>query len=68
MQHICYHIISDHNNQFLNSLSEVKSTVNAWKAEGESRIKIFKIVTEELGSDAINLEEEQLAIDDERFK
>lgn len=68
MQHTCYHLISDNKNQFLNSISEVKLTLNTWKEEGESRIKVFKIMTEELGSDAINLKEEQLAIDDERIQ
>ena len=67
MQHSCYHLISDHKNQILSSTKEVKSTINSWKKEGEDHIKIFRITTEELGSDAINLEEEQVEIDDEQF-
>ena len=64
MQHTCYHLISDHNNQFFSAIQDVRTTVNKWKEEGESHIKIFRIITEELGSDAINLEEKQLAVEE----
>lgn len=64
MKHTCYHLISDLNNEFLNDLKDVKTTVKKWKEDGESYIKIFRIMTEELGSDAINLEEKQLDIED----
>ncbi len=64
MQHTCYHVISDHNNQFFNVLQEVKTTIDKWKLEGESHIKIFRIMTEELGSDAINLVEEEIGLEE----
>ena len=64
MQHTCYRLVSDHNNQTLNSLTEVKTTVDNWEKEGESHIKIFRITTQDLGSDAINLEEKQLTMDE----
>lgn len=68
MHHTCYHLVSDHKNQFLNSISDVKSTVDSWKKEGEKHIKIFRIKTEELESDAIDLEEKQISEDDASFK
>ena len=64
MNHTCYHVISEHNNEFLNELNEVKNKVNELKNEGESHIKVFRIITEELGSDAINLEETQVGMDE----
>ena len=68
MEHTCYRLTSDHNNQTLDTLTEVKSTIDNWEKEGEEHIKVFKITTHELGSDAIDLEEEQIAIDDKRLK
>ena len=68
MQHTCYRLVSDHNNQTLNSLTEVKSTVDNWEKEGDSNIKIFRIITHELGSDAIDLEEEQINLTDISLK
>jgi hypothetical protein len=64
MQHTCYHVISDHKNQFFSAVDDVKETVNKWKDEGESHIKIFRIITEDLGSDAIDLEEKQVGLDE----
>lgn len=60
-QHTCYHLVSAHNNQFVSCLKDVRTTVDNWKSEGENHIKVFRIMTEELGSDAINLEEKQLS-------
>jgi len=60
-QHTCYHLVSDHNNQFVSDLKDVRTIVDNWESEGESHIKIFRIMTEELGFDAINLEEKQLS-------
>lgn len=68
MHHTCYHLISDNKNEFLNALNEVKERVDHWKQEGESHIKVFKITTEELGSDAINLEETQVGMDEINVK
>lgn len=64
MNHTCFHIISDHRNQFFNTVQEVKSTVNKWKDEGESHIKVFRIITEEVDSDSIDLHEEQIELED----
>lgn len=61
MQHTCYHLVSDHNSQFISDLKEVRTTVDKWNNEGETHITIFRIMTEELDSDAINLEEKQLS-------
>ena len=63
MKHTCYHLISDLKNEFLSDLKEVKVKINKWKEDGEGHIKVFKIMTEELGSDAIDLEEKQLDIE-----
>ena len=63
MKHTCYHLISDQNNEFMSDLKDVKITILKWKEDGEGHIKVFKIMTEELGSDAINLEEKQLDIE-----
>lgn len=64
MNHTCFHIISDHRNQFFNSVQEVKSTVNKWRDEGESYIKVFRIITEEVDSDVIDLQEQQIELED----
>ena len=64
MNNTCYHLISDQQNEFLNDFNEVKKTITKWKDQGETHIKIFRIVTEELGSDAINLIENQLTMDE----
>lgn len=60
MSHICYHLVSENHNEFLNVLDEVRSSVKNWKSQGDKHIKVFKITTEDLGSDAISLDENEL--------
>lgn len=60
MSHICYHLVSENHNEFLNVLDEVRTKVNSWKEEGDKHIKVFRITTEDLGSDAITLAEDEL--------
>jgi hypothetical protein len=44
----------------LNVIDEVRTKVNTWKKEGDKHIKVFRITTEDLGSDAITLAEDEL--------
>ena len=60
MSHICYHLVSENHNEFLNVLDEVRTKVISWKEEGDKHIKVFRITTEDLGSDAITLAEDEL--------
>jgi len=60
MSHICYHLVSENHNEFLNAIDEVRTKVSDWKGEGDKHIKVFRITTEDLGSDAINLKEDEL--------
>jgi len=63
MKKICYHAISDHNSEFLNTLEDVKTSISKWKEDGDSKIKLYKIMTEETGADYINLEEERVPLE-----
>ena len=58
MTHTCYHIFADGKNVFKTTIYDVKETIKDWKKEGESNIRVFKIITEDLNSDAILLNEE----------
>lgn len=64
MRHTCYHLISDHKNEYLGKIEEVRSTISKWKKDGESHINVYKIVTEDLDSDEIMLNEESIRFDD----
>jgi len=64
MKHTCFHIISEHNNEYLGTLQDVKSTLLKWKKNGETHINVYKIVTEDLDSDEIMLTEESIRFDD----
>ena len=64
MQHTCYHVISDHNNEYLGSIQDVKSTIAKWKKSGEAHINVYKIITEDIDSDEIMLSEESIRFDD----
>ena len=59
MEHITYHVLAEKHNQYLNTLKEAKETAKQWKSNGDKKIKIFKITTEEVsGTDEILLKEE----------
>lgn len=62
MTHTCYHIFADGKNVFKTTINDVKETITDWKKEGESHIRVFKIVTEDLNSDAILLNEEAVPL------
>jgi len=63
MIHTCYHVLSDHNNEYFGTLPEVKSTIAKLKKNGESHIKVFQVFTEQdLRSDAIWLNEKQIRV------
>jgi len=64
MKHTIYHSLSNHNSEFSNSIQEVKSVVNNWKEDGELNIRVYKITTEDMGSDYIDLEEERVTEDE----
>lgn len=64
MKHTIYHSFSDHNSEFSNSVQEVKSVINKWKKDGEFNVRVYKITTEDMGSDYIDLEEEQVTEDE----
>lgn len=62
MQHICFHAISNYRSEYLGSQDEVKNIISKWKKLGESHIKVFKITTEEMDSDFINLNEKEIEL------
>lgn len=62
MTHTCYHIFADGKNVFKTTIYDVKETIKDWKKEGESNIRVFKIITEDLNSDAILLNEEAVPL------
>jgi len=64
MKHTIYHSFSDHNSEFSNSTQDVKSVINKWKEDGELNIRVYKITTEDVGSDCIDLEEERVTEDE----
>ena len=64
MKHTIYHAISDHNSEFSNSAQEVKSVINKWKEDREFNIRVYKITTEDMGSDYIDLDEERVSLDE----
>lgn len=64
MHHTCFHIVSDHKDQFFNTVQDVKHTIAKWKDEGESNFRIYRITTEEIDSDEIDLEEHQVDLKD----
>ena len=47
MQHFCYHIVSDHHNQYQSTLEGTKKLVAQWKEEGDSDFHIYLITTED---------------------
>jgi len=63
MKQITYHIVTDQHNQYLNTQQEVKNTIEQWDIDEDSNIKIFRIITEEIGYDEIELDEEIFALD-----
>ena len=64
MKHTIYHSFSNHNSEFSNSVQDVKSVINKWKEDGELNIRVYKITTEDVGSDCIDLEEERVTEDE----
>ena len=60
MKHTIYHSLSNHNSEFSNSVQDVKSVINNWKEDGELNIRVYRITTEDMGSDYIDLEEERV--------
>jgi len=64
MLHSCFHLVSENKSEFLTSIEDVKIKVKKWKDEGDSHVKVFKITTEDLGSDAISLDEKELEMDE----
>ena len=64
MKHTIYHSLSDHNSEFSNSVQDVKSVINKWKEDGELNIRVYKITTEDMGSDYIDLEESRVTEDE----
>ncbi|MCB9249475.1 MAG: hypothetical protein H6613_13460 [Ignavibacteriales bacterium] len=57
MQHTCYHVLADKHNEFFTNIQDVKSKIIDWQNHGEGHIKVFKIVTEDLDTDSILLNE-----------
>ena len=62
MQKTCFHLISDNQNEFSNSIKNVNDLVKKWKEDGELNIRVFKITTEEMDTDVIDLQEEEIEI------
>ena len=66
MKHICYHILSDLHNEFLNTIEEVKKSTEAWINEGDAHFQIYKLSAEEVEPDEIMLDEELVSLDEIR--
>ncbi|MBL1211853.1 MAG: hypothetical protein HND52_00730 [Ignavibacteriae bacterium] len=63
MQHFCYHIISDHRNQYETTLEDAKKLVAKWKKEGDSDFRVYLITTEDK-EDAILIDEVTVPIEE----
>ena len=57
MEHTCYHILSDQNTKHIPVYEDVKNLASEWKLNGDSNIRIYKIVATDTGSDEISIEE-----------
>jgi hypothetical protein len=62
MQHFCYHIVTDHHDQYQNTLEETKNLVAKWKEEGDSDFHVYLITTEEV-EDVILVDEVCVQVD-----
>ena len=56
MQHFCYHIVTDHHNEYQATLAGTKKLVEAWKNEGDSDFHVYLITTED-SDDVILIDE-----------
>jgi len=69
MLHTCYHIISDHNNNYVRTLEDVQTKIAELETKGENHIKLSEIFTEEdYDVDAIKLKEVQITVPREPFQ
>ena len=57
MKHTCYHVLTEKHDKFLDSLDDARIIAEKWKSEGDSHFQVYKISTEEVGSDEIILDE-----------
>ena len=64
MKHVCYHILSDLHNEFMNSIEEIKTTTAKWLQEGDGHFHVYKLSAEEVEPDEILLDEELVSIDE----
>ncbi|MBI9073386.1 MAG: hypothetical protein JEY94_17420 [Melioribacteraceae bacterium] len=64
MRHIYFNAISDHHNEYLNSLRDVEPTVTNWNNEGDSNIHVFQItISEDAEADAVLRDKQEIALD-----
>jgi len=64
MKHVCYHILSDLHNEFLDSMEEVKNITKEWLSEGDAHFQVYKLSAEEVEPDEIILDEELVSLDE----
>jgi len=65
MLRTCYHILSNHTNEYARTLEEVQSRIAELNTNGENHIKISQVFTEEdFDVDAIRLKEVNIPIAD----
>jgi hypothetical protein len=64
MTHTTYHLIANDHDQFIDNFEDVKNITAVWQKEGDTDIKVYKITTEEQGSDAILLDEVPVQLTD----
>jgi hypothetical protein len=65
MLHTCYHIFSDHTDEYVRSLNEVRTKIDKLDAQGKNHIQVSQIFTEEdFDSDAVHLNEVQVSLDE----
>ena len=63
MTQISYRVLTDQHSQYLDTLEETKKAIEKCKPDGDTNIKIFKIIAVEIGTDEIELDEKLLALD-----
>lgn len=63
MTQISYRVLTDQHSQYLDTLEETKKTIEKCKLDGESNIKIYRILAVEISTEEIELDEKLLALD-----
>jgi len=63
MTQISYRVLTDQHSHYLDTLKETKQVIEKCKLDGDSNIKIFRIIAVEIDAEEIELDEKLLALD-----